>query len=112
VSIETFITRAVANKQVVNRIERETILTLCNFADLMQMFFKAETLKKTLQDVEFLTRLRDGQAAVNSDLRKENERLKKIDNALRDFNFEKATKQREDFAREALEEVRAARQRQ
>lgn len=60
--------------------------------------------------IERLTRLQDGQAAVNSDLRKENRRLRDIDDVLRDFNYEKQNAERAAFAREGFEEARATRQ--
>jgi len=50
-SIETFIARAVANEQIKDKVERDTVLALCAFADVVQIHFKAETLKEVLEKI-------------------------------------------------------------
>ncbi len=51
-SIETFIARAVANEQIKDKVERDTILALCAFADTIQIYFKKETLKEVLEQIK------------------------------------------------------------
>jgi predicted nuclease with TOPRIM domain len=83
-SIETFIARAVANEQIKDKVERDTILALCAFADSIQIYFKKETLKEVLEQIkkdemnveDWLTRTN---AAVD-DLQNAVKRLKKLKN--------------------------------
>ncbi len=83
-SIETFIAREVAKYQIKDKVERDTILALCAFADSIQIYFKKETLKEVLEQIkkdemnveDWLVRTN---AAVD-DLRNAVERLKKLKN--------------------------------
>lgn len=63
-------------------------------------------------EVEFLGRLTNVQTKLISELRKENKRLKTIDQALQDFNFEKYHKARDTLAREGFDAVIANRSKQ
>lgn len=47
-SIETFIAKTVANEQIKDKTERETILALCAFADTLQSHYQVETLLEVL----------------------------------------------------------------
>lgn len=60
-------------------------------------------------EIKILRKLREAQATMVSNLRGEIEKMKEIDDALRDFNYEKAKKLFEDFAREGFDEVVASR---
>lgn len=51
-SIETFIVRVIAGEQIKDKVERDTLLTLCAFADIVQVHFKSDTLKGTLKNMD------------------------------------------------------------
>lgn len=51
-SIETFIARTVAKYQIKEKVERDTILALCEFADAVQIYYKKETLKEVLEQIK------------------------------------------------------------
>ncbi len=65
---------------------------------------------KTLRDENYILRgLREAQSTMVSNLRDEVERLKGLDEALRDFNFEIFNAARDELEREGFEDVVASR---
>lgn len=71
---------------------------------------RRKQLATIIKNATILQKVNDGQAAVISSLRKENERLKSIDATTFDFNLKKERKQMDALAVEGFEQVLASRQ--
>ena len=71
---------------------------------------RRKRLAVNIRSIATLQKVNDGQAELITELRTEVERLKSVDSALSDFNYERFNQQREDFAREGFEEVKQLRQ--
>ena len=66
-------------------------------------------VRELREEVRIMRQVNDGLIGMIDQRDAEIERLKSIDRAARDFIFERAKAEREEFAREALEETIASR---
>lgn len=67
-------------------------------------------LAANIKVVTNLQAANDGQAALITELRAENKRLKDIDNMMKDFDLKKQREALDDLAHEGFEEILASRQ--